>query len=513
MKGYALASDFASRPRKRVRRTQRKRVVSVKRREEKRLYFDCLPEGANENVVRCLSRAPQLENWPAFLEKGDIAAIYNAAGELGRFASSRFTCILIAEKDQDKEDEVEDDIPEEDDNWIDIRDKKIGGDLLMRGASTFKKIYVDSATAKKFLTSNMLDEIYEKCPNVECLYLPSEGGRAWLERFGNRLRTLEFHSRAPRTSIVAIQFCSNVRQLTLKKLNKYDVTRTNVWAKIGETLEHLSIKFTYNGEEQIRNIETHCRKLKHIDISGLYNMAALPRCLASYENQLEYAAILATNINAAQLGVVVDKCTKARFKLVFEEYVAKDYLCLLGRQLVDVEIGRLNKRVQLRSGWNLCTNLEKLTVHAPTRLTDVQALLSTPKPTLKEINLDLHKRDGNVKSVMDAFANGGITTLETVWLKCFTPPPKSFDRFVDTNKDLSSVSILLKSRDCNPSPISQHETREIAEGFLKSASLKRLDVHNYDGDISESIAGVEEMCGSKHRFRRIRVSLLNYDYM
>lgn len=515
---YALASDFASRPRKRTRRARRKLGLVPNKSSEKLLYFDFLPEEANENVMRYLSRAPGVEGWPGFVQKQDIATIYNAAGELGRFASSRFTCILVSEKNEDGNDD-DDDVPAETetDEWIQIRDKNINiaVDALMRGGGAFKEIYVDTASAKQFLTSNMLDDISQNCPNIESLYLPSEGGRAWLERFADRLRTLKFTSGSPRKSIVAIQYCSNLRVLTLKDVNKCDVARTNIWAKIGETLQVLSIKFMYSGEEQIRNIEEHCRKLKHMDVCGLYNMAALSKCLASYENQLEYAAILANNMNTEQLRDVAKKCTRATFKLVFEEYVYEDYLRILGSQLIDVEIGRLNKRIDLSGAWNLCTNLEKIQVDAPTRLSDVQALVMTPKLSLKKITLDLHKKDGNVQSVMDAFATGGITTLETVWLSCFTPPSKAFDKFVDANKSLSSVSILINSRANNPLPISHAELREIAASFLKSASIKSLDVGDYYNheEGSAKIESIAELCSAKARFRRIHVSLLGCDYI
>lgn len=510
-----MASHFASRPRKRIRRAQRKRALTAKKRADNRLYFDFLSPEANENVVRCLSSAPGAQDWSCFVKEKDIATIYNAAGDLGKFASSRFTCILISAGD--------DDVPEYNDNWIEISDASIGEDVLMRGAATFKKIYVDSSFAKRVLTSDMLDKLSDKCTSIESLYLPSEGGRAWLERFGNRLRTLEFTSESPRKSIVAIPYCSNIRELTLKEVSKSCVARTNIWEKIGKTLEILSIKFKFSGEEQIRNIEKYCRKLKHIDICGLYNMGALSKCLASYENQLEYAEILSSNMNTEQLRGVVAKCTKGRFKLVFEEYIDHEYLNILGKQLKNVEIGRINKRIDLRSAWNLCANLEDLLVHEPTRLRDVEALLASPKLFLKQIILDLHKKDGNVKSVMDAFATGGVTTLETVWLKCFTPPSKAFDKLVDTNKALTNVSLLLIpevnviiSEVENPPPIPHREIREIAECFLRSKSIKRLvvqDYYNEDEDGGEKIDEVEELCRGENRHRRIHVSLLAYRYM
>jgi len=64
---------------------------------------------------------------------------------------------------------------------------------------------------------------------------------------------------------------------------------------------------------------------------------ALSKCLSSYEGQLESATI--HDMDSILLEAVVEKCTNARFSLVFDRDVAVDHLRIVGKKLDTVKFG------------------------------------------------------------------------------------------------------------------------------------------------------------------------------
>lgn len=50
------------------------------------LYFDLLPDNANENIVQYMSAKPYAKKWQRFLSKNDTASLYGFDGDLGRAA-------------------------------------------------------------------------------------------------------------------------------------------------------------------------------------------------------------------------------------------------------------------------------------------------------------------------------------------------------------------------------------------------------------------------------------------
>jgi len=97
----------------------------------------------------------------------------------------------------------------------------------------------------------------------------------------------------------------------------------------------------------------------------------------------------------------------------------------------------------LTAGWNECTTLEKVMYPDSIGLRHIQALVHTPKCSLKTIHLTFADDSTQVKKSIDALANAWITSLETVEIHCPVPPSNTFNLLAERNKPLRNISIWL----------------------------------------------------------------------
>jgi len=296
---------------------------------------------------------------------------------------------------------------------------------------------------------------------------------------------------------------------------------SNIWKAIGGTLE--SITISTNKTKVIKQIQEHCRQLKHIDINSS-KTEALSECLASFKGQLEYATM--RYMEEHQLKRVVESCSNARFSLELTNN-QDGCLGLVGKQLqkvlFDDPYGEL-KFTPLK--WDLCPNIEEIAFAEPDcfnlnicldpeeslRLKDVQSLLNSPMLVLRDLKLHCYEKGTKIKSFMDEFGSGSVTTLESISFGCHFPPANSFDSLVRMNKSLRDVSIHIAINQMKDD-ILWERVAEIAQCFFKAPALETFKLGvTIDCEPSGRNHALEEICRVKLRHRRIQVSLFGGNY-
>jgi len=234
---YALASDFASSKRKRRRLHGSRRSVRAKKEEEEgeqvtarvvpTMYFDNLPDNVLENIVRYRSKSPRARNWPSYIPAELLLRLFKAGGDLGQFCRTRFTAMCVSDTkcvyDLDK-----------DVSWsrrtremLWARNKRTAYDVVLNAGGDLKTLFIGPSYAKILHNGDMLDVISSKCTSVNALSIESDG-RAWIERFGPRLISLELGLDPSRSAFFAIQnYCTNLLHLTMNAVHRSDMAGRN----------------------------------------------------------------------------------------------------------------------------------------------------------------------------------------------------------------------------------------------------------------------------------------------
>lgn len=209
-----------------------------------RSYFDTVPD-VLENTVRYLSTKPDAMDWPKFLDARAMSVFYEVDGALGDFMRSRFDSVRVA-KSIDNEDEAFG-------NAINIQNQAVAFSILVERSHNFKEICLGHGFQGHFHLHHVLGVISEKCPNIESFKLPAKAIAPW-KSFGYRVKKLEMYcekkfstaSSNSKKIVKAISTnCSNVRHLILKDIAASHVQGTDLWNNMSNTLEILSVEFSY----------------------------------------------------------------------------------------------------------------------------------------------------------------------------------------------------------------------------------------------------------------------------
>lgn len=516
---YALASDFASRKRKRRCRRAPDRIVNAQEATGSgqvsggKLYFDSIPDNALENVVRYLSLSPRAANWPSYLLVELLTRLYGTPGYLGEFCRTRFTSLCIS--DTKCIYELEKDI------WNNrtrgmlwAQRKRSAYDVVIHGGGHLRTLFIGPTYARQIHNSDMLDDFSAKCANLTALSIESDG-RAWIERFGARLEALELGLDPSRSAFFAIQnYCTNLRELTLNAVHKTDVGRSNIWQKIGATLEVLDVAFHFPCAGEIVKIEKHCRKIRHLHVEEEEAInTALASCLASYGDQLEFASLF--DMNEQQLQQVVSSCKKAKFTLFLEEADTITTLNIIGAQLdsasVSLDNNVFDSDEQLRAAWDVCENLRTLHIVSDCSSDDLRRVCNAPKNNLKIVNLYINDQQtgDSAKEIIGTLANG-TCALEDIELHCVDPPVGTFDSLVARNSStLKKVYIYVHNR------MSDESAHDVVDKFLHDTDkLEELEVEDGLRKRRNYVKGIEDLCRRyRYRHRRVCVEVLGYPYL
>lgn len=459
------------------------------------MYFDLLKFDENNNIARHMSQHPYLKNWPKYIEQYNLAKLYKIDGVFGSCLEFLSLCL---EYDGERNDAI---YPES---------LEVACEIIDRRGDNFKTLQMGGEFMER-MGRNKLNELREQLPNLDSLTMNLSCG----------LRRRGFMMSIP-------LYCASIRELTLTGLKKQHYRGSNIWESIGDSLKILTLRPSDELKGQIRKIQASCRGLTHVDIScfTFQDGYALSECLISYKDQLQYATI--RSMSREIVKKVVESCKNARFRMEFDCFTTyrTDYLKILGQKLEAVEFHTyaFENREDLTDGWNECTELEKVTYlhrideleafEVAFGLRDIQALVRTPKCSLKNIQLTFADDSTEVKKSMDALANAWITTLESVDIRCPVPPSNTFKLLAERNKSLRDVSIWLPDLDEVEDDKYLERVPEIVGCFMQCRDLQFLVIEEHTEELKEekTFDAIEDIMRLKYRHRRVAVWVLGYTY-
>lgn len=326
----------------------------------------------------------------------------------------------------------------------------------------------------------------------------------WVEKLGaniETLRSLSFEG--------VPKYCPKIRHLYLGEI-ELDEPDAKFWETVGENLETLSIEVDVE-LNQVKNIDKYCRKIKCLQIRG-YNATiryAISKCAASYGGQLQRVQLIASTEN--QVLRVKSACPNARIELFNDISRLVATPMIAGSCLEEATVVADNWCRQIEHApvdWSGCTNIEKVHFldHDGASVTlepaDLRSFFKYPKSLLRTLNVSTNCAPKSVKDIVSLIARE-TTSLIEFKLKCKDPSLAKFNELVYRNKSLSRVYIEVDN------PVRKHVV-EMVKTFLKSASLKKLEVVDPENVIFDSFQEFESVC---HAHRRVYISVLGVSYL
>jgi len=358
-----------------------------------------------------------------------------------------------------------------------------------------------------------------KLCNLKSLSFGSGDAAPWLDLMGQRIETLKFYpGTANHRNLIAAWKCTNLRDLTLEHVTNEDLQGSNLWKRVGHTLEKLTLALRYSFpeeeiEDEIQKIQFNCRKIKHIDIRWQnHRVPGLSACLCSYKSQLQY--IFIAGMCYEELKEVVEQCTNAWFNIALRGCKYGAFLSLIGKQLSNIRFLGIpisnEDRTEMVTGWDLCPNLKEIRDDGPRKHHEIQAIFNTPKVFLTEVTFDfLHIED--IRNSVEALAKA--TSLESIHLKLQFPPSNEFKKLVKANKNLSKARIDFDLPDDDDRDDLIEELYELITHFLDSPNMKHLEIgktwNSANTEDGVSLSGIDELIYRDYRHRRLYVRIFD----
>ena len=513
----ALASEFASKRRKRRRlRTGGKKDVGVpdcaekiSESNERKSYLDLLPDSVLDNIVRWVSNSPRSVAWSEHLKVPDIVSLFSAGGDIERVVRQRFTSLSF---DTNSLFMFENEFATSDPFGLYLGDKKLStSELLNLASPTYTALRVRDPISKYLKLPAKLDEFLEKCANVKALNVSSSSSRMWVERLGPRLEKLDIINPSLSVCCTIQSRCMQLRELRIKKASRKSLGRSQLWEKIGGTLEKLWISFLFLGTKEIQKIQQHCRKIRWLYIPNDFPVnEALTECIVSYGKQLEHAFL--PDMNKEQLQSVVKACPNALFNMRLEEMSHYVSLKQVGKQLQEVVLFRdgIGNVDRLFKAWNACPNLKSITfADSYLSLKYTKAMFYKPKPLLTKLDLviadDLKIEVEELQEIIDCVAKGTgalrTLSLDMPWLYVGL-----LDNLLTRNQSLEYVSCEADEFRGDHSLMS-----EIVKTILDVPNLNELFISTSpeEPEMCERLIEVVH----PHRHRQLVITVDDNDYL
>lgn len=210
-----------------------------------------------------------------------------------------------------------------------------------------------------------------------------------------------------------------------------------------------------------------------------------------------------------ELEIVVKSCTRAHINPNLDYLNMVKLLRIAGKQLDKCSGTYHNSaRPPFSNGWDLCTNLQEVSLSGNFRREHVLA------PYLKKLRLDFSwntydERSCSIslKKVMDGIANRRVTALESVSFVCSFPAASAFRKLVAMNKQLSDVEIEIIYKQPIKSILLFKRLTNIVRCYFQSPSLSFLNLNNASYSRQVDSSTIREIIGTEYRYRRVHVSI------
>lgn len=446
-------------------------------------YLDVLPTEVVDHVFRFFSRLPAIVPWENHIPLQDVVELYRVGGAFTRLFRNRFQTLCISRTIDCADENRAFKWKHRVERMLWTNNMEVAHEFILAGGgeSIHTLIVGRDMYDETHNGTEVVDTFRAYCPNLAALSV-QEKGCVWTERFGNIISALEIWSPS---SLSVSQHCTGLRELTAS-FSRNGVAAANLWERVGCTLESLTIgNFGITAEEipwQIGRIGRYCRNIRRISIQDVSEEGntAISQLLASYGEQLQYAKI--HYMNEAQWGRVLRVCTNARFHVIaMGTHSLLPTVNIVGRQLEKVLVASrtfVGDVADFTRAWDKCVNLRELYVQVGL-LEHIRPVLSTPKPHLKSIILDVGqvREEGEMRELVDLLSSR-TRGVERFSLAC--PPYRLFSwdslgPFFELNKStLSYVSLPFKYTD--------KEMGDTLEKLLSAPALKEISCMGYPDD-------------------------------
>ncbi len=479
--------------------------------QERECYLDCLPDNVLENIIRLMSASPRAPAWAERLANSDVCTLFSLGGEMERVARECFRSLSFEAMYREPHPGFESKKPHA--HRLIISSTNMSTAKLMNLASpSYTALGVRDPLSNLLGQPAHLDEFLRKCPNVKRLDIYSESTCAWLEKLGPRLERLAMPISSPPIWQSISSFCTQLHELHIGEAYNFAVCRSDLWEKVGGTLEKLSVTFVFYASTEIRKIQQHCRKIRwlHIPEEECAN-PALAECIVSYGEQLEYAFL--AGMNQSQLEAIVAACPNAKFQMSMEESCHGNSLQLVGSRLEKVVLFKygMNDFRSLANGWNACPNIEKVLLLKEVSLSYIRAMFTKPKPALLELELliGVAEEISTVREIVDCIAEK-TGSLRRFDLTMEALADGLFDKLVARNQSLQEF--VCTALECEEDR--KCDLAKMAEGILKSPKLKRcwIYVDNHEGVRDKAHKKLKEVV-RPHQHRLLVVVINDHSYL
>ena len=481
-------------------------------------YLDRLPDNVLENIMRLMSAAPRASAWAEQLAVADICTLFSLGGEMERVARESFRSLSFDAQSSRLLPGYE---------WKELRAYRLNisrtnisaAKLLNLASPSYTALKIQDPLSSLFRQPAHIDEFLRKCPNVKDLEIYSASTCMWLEKLGPRLERLEMRISCLSICQSIAGYCTQLRELHMGGVCGCAMGLSDLWEKVGGTLEKLSATFMFSASMEIRNIQLHCRKIRwlHITEEELVR-PALAECIVSYGEQLKCA--LLADMNPSQLQAIVTACPNAKFHMSMAQSCHGNSLKLVGSRVERVAVFEygVSDLCSLAKGWNACPNIEEITLCKELSLSYVRAMFTKPKPALLELDLQIGfaEQISTVREIFDCVA-GGTGSLRHINLSVGWLADGLFDKLVARNQWLQEFICAAHQYDDDDDDDDDDgkcDVAKMAEVILGLPKLKAcwIFVDNGDRVPEETRKKLQEIV-RPHRHRQIVVHMIGHNYL
>lgn len=409
-------------------------------------YFDLLPPGPLENVMRYVSSRPCSPEWPKYVDPADAEALYLGDNVLCEAFRRRFTKVeLQTAVGGTRSAEM----------YLRTRNWNSGALDVMRKSGQFIKEVTYTGDRENNSAPHMvnwIDKFREHCVNVTHLYLNRVHIYYFamiLEAHDSKLESLVLDSLCSSRNhlFIAARHCKGLKKLCLQP--GVSVPEA-LWESIGPSLEDLEISPLSKGpvpKDVLKSVQTHCRALVRVNVSKDCPHLQLADLLVSYGEQLKFAKGGFGLMPYPQCRRVAESCPNAVFEL--SNTVKFDVVSALHYRVTNLKLGKpLLEPVptDFFESFNVLHSLT-LTYGDGDAGWFLSSLLRTEKPELTELTISTVQE--NPLEIMSILSSR-TTTLRKFRLWSKDIPIEGLAGVVKANKMLDKLTFKVRNTDGRP---------------------------------------------------------------
>lgn len=348
-------------------------------------YFDLLPCGVLEAIVRQLSQRPRHRHWRTYIQAIDAQLLLSTTSPLHTAATRQLTALTA----------TNDNFTRGYNDTLILRSVEDGVALkhIVRDAGQY---LIEVHLRSTFLGSSLLNLLARRCVSLRVLeihyIMPVEAFTELLAARGPTLHSFSAWFLGTPTHLDAIAaHCSTLKKLELQYLRR---PCEQVWKAVGDTLQELTISFSITSlpPQTLAHIRRHCRNLTSLYVRNNYNgfdtrsAHAVAALYVSLGPKLQNACT--QDLPSRACASIIAACPTMNASAGHPTFVAAQMLALGGaiREL-RLDLTDDESMDKLIAASSRCYNVEQVSARASPfmcsgRTDTFRAFFSLPKPRL-----------------------------------------------------------------------------------------------------------------------------------